>query len=199
MGHTSFVTSIIEVNDCLVSSSGDGSVKLWDPLTGEELSSLKCPTDGQFVNQMVYVKSQKSIYATITGQSKLLRISTHDKILKLEEVKELSSHALWMCTENETVVLLLDNDSCPLRIISCSEELNNNLNDAITHINSDLSRKWKSFEGSSKQLNEFFLNLTKMNMENVEEQMERKGKRPPSHIEKSNNEPEVKKSVKSAS
>lgn len=45
MGHTDFITRLVWTrNDLLLSGSGDGSVRLWDPADGSELGAVEFPT-----------------------------------------------------------------------------------------------------------------------------------------------------------
>lgn len=191
------MTSLIEADDWLVSGGGDGVIKLWNPVTGEMISEVVCSDDSKVIQQLIYIPETKTIVCLLNSSTELVYISLsgEGKAVKLDtEVTtyELPACAITMCRVSGGVLVLVDKQSNALQFIptNTSDDVSVNLQAVNEHIQSN----WDSFDVALKSQTDFFANLTKLNSDNMEEEMERKGKRPPITSEK-NGAPKVAKVV----
>lgn len=185
LGHTSYVTSLAAAEEWLVSASADSSVKLWNPVTGTMLSEVTCSSDSKVVQQVVYVPTHKCVVCLIAGSTKLVIITIEfdkdvPKFSKVLEERELSAPALSMSMYKDNILALLNCESAPLQLINIDKEgkeVEMSVAGDLENICKDLTSRWSAFADAYNIQSNFFINLTKMNMDNVEEELARKGKR----------------------
>lgn len=190
LGHTKYVTSVVEAEQCLVSASGDGSVRLWDPESGRQLSEVPCSDNLRVVQQLIYLKQYKTIACLLAGSTNLVYVSLEQDeergffLNASVTEQELPAPALAMCSYVGDLIVLLETEAKPLRVVSVDKKRDADCGLCLTTVNEELQRRWASLSAARKSQNDFFVNLTKMNSDNLEEEMVRKGKRIPAHIEK---------------
>lgn len=165
------MTGVAEAGNLLVSASGDGTVKLWRPLDGVCISTYDIATKGVFVKQIVYSEGQ--VYCLLSGQDEVLvlSVSGDEPIFQPVETLTLQGIPLHMHASNGTVIVLQNNITCPLFIREGHAVRND------VPFNSHLTDMWPELEAGSPFQAKFYENLEKMNFENSEEFMEKKGKR----------------------
>ena len=176
LGHTSYITCVIQAGSYIVSSSGDGTVKLWDPMAGTLLSSISCEDEDSFVHQLSYDSSNSTVYCLEAFSQKIFELLIQD--CKLNPVKSLTlpSPSLGMSAFEDGVVILLDSDSQPLYLVKRAEGDNSSLSAGFDYVNSHLSKNWTLFSGCMAAQREHYGNLSKINIDNIEAVMEKKSK-----------------------
>lgn len=173
------MTSLVEAESWLVSGGGDGMVKLWNPDNGDMLSEVTCSDDCKVVQQLIYLNDTNTVVCLLNDSKKIVYITlkADDKTASLNsEVTEhdLSAEGLAMCEIEGGILVLVNDKSKPLHFISNGGKPEPKNLDKITDY---LQGRWDCFDGTLINQTDFFTNLTKMNSDNVEEEMERKGKR----------------------
>ena len=179
LSHTKYVTSLVEADQWLLSAGGDGLVKLWDPVSGDMLSEVACSDDAMVIQQLIYLNDSKTVVCLLNNSRNLVYVNlkVDGKTATFDhEVTEhsLPAEGLAMCQVNGGILVLVNDKSKPLHFIAQGQRSEPA---SLCKINDYLQSHWESFEGTLKIQSEFFTNLTKMNIDNVEEEMERKGKR----------------------
>ncbi|KAK4873240.1 hypothetical protein RN001_015269 [Aquatica leii] len=195
LGHREFVTNISVCGKVLVSASGDGTIRLWNYLTGEELAVANCNeyiTDksiiGNFSKEMsaesvdvdalpitdmqVYAK-QDLIYVGVTvlgiNGVQMYFVDVSNAVLSVKYLQTVVvSSPLLTYYLREQLIILTTNELAVLDV--CSDKCN--------PLNSDISRLFKhckhlliNYENLS---NSFVSTLYKRKYDNVQDYLEKK-------------------------
>lgn len=195
LGHRKYVTSVVAADKWLLSGCGDGALRLWEPTSGTMISEIYCGEEGAVIQQVLYFPQAKKAVCLISGSTKLVLVCmlidgetatlSHDVL-----EHDMQTAALSMCkhSTNNLIVLFARLD-LPLDVLGVGTdgivEVESCVKANITAISGNLANaKGASFSKALAHQTDFYTNLTKMNVDNVEEEMARKGKRIPPHVTK---------------
>mgnify|MGYP001794729671 CR=1 FL=1 len=198
LGHTSFVTCLVMCGERLVSSSGDGTIKLWNVLSGECLCTVLCES-GQFVHKIVFDSATSTLACLLSSSPAIMVMSVREDSLVDVRMKELSGPGLGLCLFKSGLLVFQDCKSQPLLLLPINTEQiseEDDLRRSLNHISTDVTNRWSDFEHAHRLLTEFYSGLVKVNIENVEERKSNKEKRKHSKPESSDEIDNHLKSVK---
>ncbi|XP_067934137.1 tRNA (guanine-N(7)-)-methyltransferase non-catalytic subunit wdr4-like [Watersipora subatra] len=173
LGHRKHVTSLAEAEPWLVSGSGDGTVKLWDPETGKLLSEHHCHGD-RIVQQIVYMKEAKKVICLLNDCNRLLGLSIESNsgnafFQKHVEEMDLTAPALAFCKYSEnSLIVLVNNSKKPLESLSVGINSSSAL-PCLSSICQHLESLWSSMAGAADLQRAFHADITKMDMLSIEQ------------------------------
>lgn len=170
LGHTKYVSSVVEVDKWLASGGGDGTVKLWEPTTGHFLSEVVLAGTDTVVQQLLYLAGSKQLVCLLNGSTKLIYISVEIQEsgakLNQQTIEELSAPAIAMCKHSDrSVIVLVDDKDTPLQVVPDSDK---DFNASISHINQDLNSRWHLLEGAVKCQTAHFADMPKKDLQAME-------------------------------
>lgn len=213
LGHTDFVTEINFVLDnkheCLVSSSGDGSIKLWKYMEGIEMDSVipssvieDKPKD---LSENAAVKSIKTfsynqtstvISVALEGFNGLIvySIQPHDNSYKFEHVQTISHDSnVWSHQYSSDGTLIVLSSDCSMTAYKINDKTFNYEKQNVSNYRLNKKEELKEFYEIALQSPDNFSTLKKRLLDNVSEYLKRKEERIEKESKSNNQQPEVKK------
>lgn len=139
----------------------------------------------QFVHKLCWDSKSSSIICLLNGVPEVVLLKVSNSSLSVDSSRSLTADGMNMCSFKDGYLILTNNAENPFEYVSVNNAPEQNIRDGvISKLNEDVRSRWSSFRDVNKNMVEFYANLSKMNFENIEQHMERKGKRPPAHVEK---------------
>ncbi|KAK3597636.1 hypothetical protein CHS0354_030190 [Potamilus streckersoni] len=198
LGHTDFVSQIMYLNksDCLLSGSGDGTIRSWD-LNGQEKGCVRCQRspgdgeDGETTSSNMAVKSIEycslhDIVAVIFYKLNVLHLyHLSEDTLNMEFLTEAivteepwdicfdEKGRLWVLQPSKEQTLLVyqcwQDESYSFQITQCTDE-------DIVSILKEVNSNWEFFEVSTS-VPSLYTGLQKLKVDNMTEYLAKKQER----------------------
>lgn len=175
LGHTKYVSCLGEVGRWLASGSGDGTVRLWDPLDGRLLSEVACGDPPTAVQQLIYVPEARKLICSLNGSNKLLQIcvtieGSNASLVEGVTESELSASVIAMCKHSASgLLLLLDRGDTPLELFPVISTDDSASGESLSAISDDLSARWSSLRGAVQCQTDSYADMTKMDLQAMEQ------------------------------
>lgn len=146
-------------------------------MTGALLSSYSCEGEDNFIYQLTFDSGSSALYCLESCSKRLLKLSVSDSKLNFIDFITLPSSGLSMTACENGVLVLVDSESQPVQFISHTDETKPELTAGLRFVNKHVGEYWSLFSGCLNARREHFASLSKITLDNIEAQMEKKSKR----------------------